>query len=149
MHDENSIRLSGTFSITDSSGRIWSIDAIRIFDEGYGLLDVYVDFAESMDDEPLYDDPRVIGQILSKLRSIGYAGPDFGVGAADMQDDKLIVLEAPEAFGDFAASLGWKNLAEEYAPDDELPAATGNSEAAQSSADQVFDVLMRKLRGLK
>jgi hypothetical protein len=149
MHDENTIRLSGAFSITDSSGRIWNIDAIRIFDEGYGLIDVYVDFAESMDDEPLYDDPRVIGQILFRLRSVGYAGPDFGVGASDMQDDKLIVLEAPEAFGDFAASLGWKNLAEEYATDDEQATATDDSDAAQASACQEFDALMRKMRGLK
>lgn len=149
MHDENTIRLSGAFSITDSAGRIWHIDALRIFDEGYGVIDVYVDFAESIDDEPLYDDPRVIGQILSRLRSVGYAGPDFGAGAADMQDDKLLVLEAPEAFGDFAASLGWKNLAEEYASDDDLPAVAGDPDAAHSSAGQVFDVLMRKLRGLK
>lgn len=149
MHDENTIRLSGAFSITDSAGRIWNIDAIRIFDEGYGSIDVYVDFVESMDDEPLYEDPRVIGQILARLRAVGYAGPDFGVGAPDMQDEKLIVLEAPEAFGDFAASLGWKNLAEEYAPDEEQADAAGDSDATRSSAREEFNALMRKLRGSK
>jgi len=119
MDSENVIQLSGPFSVTDSLGRTWDLNGIRIFDEGYGIIDVYVDFASSMGDEPLYEDPRLIGQILERLHALGYAGPDFGPGDPGMQDDTLIVLEAPEEFGRFAASKGWKNLAAEYAEDDD------------------------------
>lgn len=117
MDSENVIQLSGPFSVTDSLGRTWNLNGIRIYDEGYGIIDVYVDFASSMDDEPLYEDARLIGQILARLRALGYTGPDFGPGDPGMQDDKLIVLEAPEEFGRFASSRGWKNLAAEYADD--------------------------------
>lgn len=142
MDSENVIRLSGPFSVTDSLGRSWDINGIRIFDEGYGIIDVYVDFASSMDDEPLYADALLIGQILSRLRSLGYVGPDFGPGDPGLHDDRLIVLEAPEEFGRFAASKGWKNLAEDYA-DDEAPAA--GDAAADPFARGVFSELMHKL----
>ncbi|MBI1890533.1 MAG: hypothetical protein HYS18_07805 [Burkholderiales bacterium] len=145
MHEENTILLSGPFDITDSLGRVWKIDAIRIFDEGYGIFDIYVDFAVSMDDEPLVEDTRVISQILARLRSLGYAGPDFGVGDPDLQDKKMIVLEAPEAFGPFAASKGWKNLAEEYATEHEGPSEL-QAEVNDPAARAVFDAFMRKLR---
>lgn len=144
MDNENAIQLSGPFSVTDSLGREWDIDGIRIFDEGYGIIDVYVDFASSMDDEPLYEDAQVIRQILARLRSIGYAGPDFGPGDPGLQDEHLIVLEAPEAFGDFAKSRGWRNLAEEYA-DEERTEASSETIMTDAHAGQVYSALMRKL----
>lgn len=144
MDNENAIQLSGPFSVTDSLGREWDIDGIRIFDEGYGIIDVYVDFASSMDDEPLYEDTQVIRQILARLRSIGYAGPDFGPGDPGLQDEHLIVLEAPEAFCDFAKSRGWRNLAEEYA-DEEGTEASSETIMTDAHAGQVYSALMRKL----
>ncbi|MEO6918440.1 MAG: hypothetical protein ABI171_05245 [Collimonas sp.] len=117
MNSETDIQLSGPFNVTDAAGRKHDIKAIRIFDEGYGIIDVYVDFAAAIGKERLYEDKVLIGQILTRLRQIGYAGPDFGHGDLGLQDDKLIVLEAPEEFNPFAASKGWKNLAEEFADD--------------------------------
>lgn len=144
MDNENVIQLSGPFIINDSSGRAWNLNGIRIFDEGYGIIDVYVDFASSMDDEPLYEDPAVIRQIMARLRALGYEGPDFGPGDPGLQDDKLIVLEAPEEFSRFAASKGWKNLADDYADrwDDDASSADIMFDPV---AHAVFSELMRKL----
>jgi hypothetical protein len=144
MDSENVIHLSGPFSVTDSSGRAWDLHGIRIFDEGYGIIDVYVDFVSSMEDEPLYEDTFLIGQIMSRLRALGYAGPDFGPGDHGLQDDRLIVLEAPEEFGRFAASKGWKNLAEEYAEDYDEGASFGDV-MTDPVSQTVFSALMRKL----
>jgi hypothetical protein len=144
MNSENIIQLSGPFRIFDSSGRSWEIEAIRIFDEGYGIVDVYVHLTLPMDDEPLYEDALVIKQILSRLRFLGYIGPDFGHGDFGLQDEKLIVLEAGEEFGSFAASKGWKNLAEEYLDDvnnDDSP-----NVAVDSHSRALFSALMRKLQ---
>lgn len=118
MTTDTDIQLSGPFKATDGSGRSHDIKGIRIFDEGYGIIDVYVDFAAAIDNT-LYQDKKLIGEILARLRSVGYVGPDFGHGDLGLQDRKLIVLEAPEAFNAFAASKGWKNLAEEFGGDDE------------------------------
>ena len=78
------------------------------------------------------------------MRALGYDGPDFGPGDPGLQDDKLIVLEAPEEFGHFAASKGWKNLAEEYADENSyttLPSDAMSDPVAQAA----FDALMRRL----
>jgi len=139
MDSENVIQLSGPFSVTDSLGRTWNLNGIRIFDEGYGIIDVYVDFASSMDDAPLYEDACLIGQILGRLRTLGYAGPDFGPGDPGMHDDRLIVLEAPEEFGRFAASRGWKNLAAEYDEHDDYGEHDEYADAADDNA--VPDIL--------
>jgi hypothetical protein len=144
MHSEHIIQLSGPFQVFDSSGRAWEIEAIRIFDEGYGIIDVYVDLGLSMEDEPLYEDAVVIRQILARLRSLGYCGPDFGLADLGMQDENLIVLEAGEEFAAFAASKGWKNLANEYLEDENQD---GWSDAASDSAStDIFAALMRRLR---
>jgi hypothetical protein len=145
MDSENIIQLSGPFQVMDSSGRTWDINGIRIFDEGYGIIDVYVDFASSMEGDPLYEDAHLISQILARLRAIGYIGPDFGPGDPGLQDDTLIALEAPEEFGRFAASKGWKNLAEEYA-DDYAEAASPVEIIADPVSSKLFSALMRKLR---
>ena len=144
MDAENIIRLSGPFRINDSLGRTWQVRAIRIYDEGYGIIDVYVDLDASMEDEPLHEDPLIIRQIMSQLRALGYKGPDFGPGDAGLQDDKLIVLEAPEAFSQFAASKGWKNLADEYADADSEVAIAGDP-MADPVAQVAFQALMRRL----
>ncbi|HEY0844231.1 MAG TPA: hypothetical protein VGE12_02625 [Noviherbaspirillum sp.] len=141
MDSENVIQLSGPFRINDSLGRTWEVLAIRIYDEGYGIIDVYVDLKESMEDQPLYEDPLVVEQVLARLRTLGYDGPDFGPGDPGQQDDRLIVLEAPEEFGDFAASKGWKNLAEEY---EDIAAASGDA-IMDPLAQATFDALMQRL----
>ena len=43
-------------TVTDSCGYAWNLHGIRIFDEGYGIIDVYADFMSSMEDEALYED---------------------------------------------------------------------------------------------
>ena len=116
MATNSDIELSGPFKASDSNGRSHDVKAIRIFDEGYGIIDVYVDFAAPVDGG-LYKDQVLVRQIIDRLRALGYKGPDFGHSDPGLQERKLIVLEAPEEFAAFAKSKGWKNLAEEY--DDE------------------------------
>lgn len=143
MNSENIIQLSGPFRIFDSSGQSWEIEAIRIFDEGYGIIDVYVHLAVPTDDELLHEDALVLKQILSRLRCLGYTGPDFGRGDPGMQDEKLIVLEAGEEFDSFAKSKGWKNLAEEYLDADN---DYSSSVTADSNSRTLFSALMDKLQ---
>jgi hypothetical protein len=50
-----------------------STEAIRIFDEGYGIVDVYVHLAESMDDEPLFGDV-LVGIATTDCRPISNLG---------------------------------------------------------------------------
>ncbi|GAC1550348.1 MAG: hypothetical protein NVS3B11_10800 [Collimonas sp.] len=147
MNSETDIQLSGPFSVTDATGRSHNIKAIRIFDEGYGIIDVYIDFAAAIGKDRLYEDKVLIAQVLGQLRKIGYVGPDFGHGDLGLQDDKLIVLEAPEEFNAFAASKGWKNLADEFADEDYANYADsehdGNEPAASSSK---LDALKNKFK---
>jgi hypothetical protein len=113
MTTDTDIQLSGPFKAVDSTGRSHDVKGIRIFDEGYGIIDVYVDFAAPV--EPgLYKDQVLVGKVIDQLRTLGYKGPDFGHSDPGLQDRKLIVLEAPEEFSAFAKSKGWKNLAEEF-----------------------------------
>lgn len=116
MTTDTDIQLSGPFKASDSSGRSHDVKAIRIFDEGYGIIDVYVDFAKPIE-SGLYKDKVLVGHIVDRLRALGYVGPNFSHSDPGLQDSKLIVLEAPEEFSDFAKHKGWKNLAEEF--DDE------------------------------
>ena len=113
MTTDSDIELSGAFQAKDSNGRTLEVKAIRIFDEGYGIIDVYVDFAAKL--EPgAYKDPVLVKQIVERLRAVGYKGPDFRHSDPGLQESRLIVLEAPEEFADFAKSRGWKNLAEDF-----------------------------------
>jgi hypothetical protein len=112
MTTDSDIELSGPFQATDSSGRTHEVKAIRIFDEGYGIIDVYVDFAKPHDGG--HKDAALLRQIVDRLRALGYKGPDFGLSDPGLQESRLIVLEAPEEFAAFAKSRGWKNLAEEF-----------------------------------
>jgi hypothetical protein len=113
MTTDTDIELSGPFKATDSTGRSHDVKAIRIFDEGYGIIDVYVDFAGTLDGG-MYKDSVLVKQIIDRLRALGYNGPDFAHSDPGLQDRKLIVLEAPEEFAPFAKARGWKNLAEEF-----------------------------------
>ena len=113
MTTDTDIELSGPFKASDSTGRSHDVKAIRIFDEGYGIIDVYVDFANPVDGG-LYKDSVLVKQIIDRLRALGYNGPDFEHSDPGLQDRQLIVLEAPEEFAPFAKSRGWKNLAEEF-----------------------------------
>ena len=77
MTTDSDIELSGAFQARDSSGRTLDVKAIRIFDEGYGIIDVYVEFAKKL--EPgAYKDTVLVRQIIDRLRAVGYKGPDFG-----------------------------------------------------------------------
>ncbi len=107
------IQLSGPFKAKDANGREYEIEAIRIFDEGYGIIDVYVDFSSAVE-AGLYRDNTLVGHIVARLRSLGYVGPDFSHSDPGLQERKCIVLEAPEQFCTFAKRHGWKNLAEEF-----------------------------------
>ena len=116
MTTDTDIQLSGPFKASDSTGRSHDVKGIRIFDEGYGIIDVYVDFAATIDGG-LYKDKVLAKAIIDHLRTLWYKGPDFGPSDPGLQESKVIVLEAPEEFAPFAKSKGWKNLAEEF--DDE------------------------------
>jgi hypothetical protein len=111
--DSSDIELSGAFQVKDSKGRTLDVKAIRIFDEGYGIIDVYVDFKAQL--EPgAHKDTVLLRQLIDRLRAVGYKGPDFGLSDPGLQESRLIVLEAPEEFAAFAKSRGWKNLAEDF-----------------------------------
>jgi hypothetical protein len=149
MNNETDIQLCGPFDATDATGQTRKIQAIRIFDEGYGIIDVYVDFASSIQGKRLYHDTTLIGQILDRLRSLGYVGPDFGHGDLGLQDDKLIVLEAPEEFNAFAASKGWKNLAEEFSDESDTGSVADTSAEdrhAGSASKTQLDALLNKFK---
>jgi hypothetical protein len=113
MTTDTNIELSGAFPAQDSSGRTLEVKKISIFDEGYGIIDVYVDFAAKLD-PGAYKDTVLVRQIIDRLRAVGYKGPDFGHSDPGLQESKLIVLEAPEEFTELAKSRGWKNLAEDF-----------------------------------
>ena len=116
MNKDTDIQLSGPFKATDGSGRAHDIKAIRIFDEGYGAIDVYVDFAGSI--AGLHKDKTLIAAIVAQLRTTGYKGPVLTPGDSVLQENKLMVLEAPDEFNAYAAGKGWKDLAEEFNDDD-------------------------------
>ena len=113
MTTDSDIQLSGPFQAKDGNGRTLDVKAIRIFDEGYGIIDVYVDFSARLD-PGAYKDDVLVRQIIDRLRSLGYKGPEFGHSDPGLQESRLIVLEAPEEFAPFAKSRGWKNLAEDF-----------------------------------
>ena len=113
MTTDTDIELSGAFQANDSNGRTLDVKSIRIFDEGYGIIDVYVDFKAQLD-PGAYKDTVLTKQLVERLRTLGYKGPDFGHSDPGLQESKTIVLEAPEEFAAFAKSRGWKNLAEEF-----------------------------------
>ena len=115
MNKDTDIQLSGPFKATDGSGRAHDAKAIRIFDEGYGAIDVYVDFSGSI--SGLHRDKSLIDAVVAQLRTVGYKGPALTAGDSVLQESKLLVLEAPDEFNTFAAGKGWKDLAEEF--DDE------------------------------
>ncbi len=112
MNQDTDIHLSGPFEATDGSGRTHQVKAIRIFDEGYGAIDIYVDFVASI--SGLHKDAALIGAVQAQLRKLGYQGPSVSAGDSVLQENRLLVLEAPDEFSTFAASKGWKDLSEEY-----------------------------------
>ena len=113
MATDSDIELSGPFQARDSQGRTLDVKAIRIFDEGYGIIDVYVEFAAGLD-PGAYKDTVLVRQIIDRLRAGVSTGPYFGHRDPGLQERRVIVLEAPEEFAAFAKSRGWKNLAEDF-----------------------------------
>jgi len=113
MTPDSDIELPGPFQAKDANGRTLDVKSIRIFDEGYGIIDVYVKFKDRL--EPgAYKDAVLVRAIIDRLRAVGYKGPDFGHSDPGLQESRLIVLEAPEEFAPFAKSKWWKNLAEDF-----------------------------------
>ena len=112
MNKDTDIQLSGPFKATDSANRAHEAKAIRIFDEGYGAIDVYVDFKAPI--SGLHKDKALIGAVTAQLRSVGYQGPELAAGDPVLQESRLLVLEAPDEFNAFAVGKGWKDLSEEF-----------------------------------
>lgn len=133
MDSDNTIRLCGPFLVADSSGRHWLANSIRIFDEGYSIIDVYIDFSSNIDEAALHADPVVIGQIVKRLRELGYEGADFVGADPGLQEDNVLVLEAPESFSTFVTRFGWRNLAEDY------PDAFEEADNGEDGGDTIVD----------
>ncbi|WP_028101370.1 hypothetical protein [Pseudoduganella violaceinigra] len=116
MNQDTDIQLSGPFKANDGNGRSVDIKALRIFDEGYGVVDLYVDLAAAASDG-LHRDQKLISEISARLRTLGYKGPDLTAGDPVIQEKRLIVLDTPDEFLSFAVRQGFKDLAAEF--DDE------------------------------
>ena len=116
MSQDPDIQLSGPFKAVDGNNRTIDIKSIRIFDEGYGVIDLYVDLAAPASDG-LHRDKKLIGEISAQLRKLGYSGPDLTAGDPVIQEKRLIVLDTPDEFLPFAVRKGFKDLTSEF--DDE------------------------------
>ncbi|WP_373988435.1 hypothetical protein [Duganella sp. BuS-21] len=112
MNNDTDIQLSGPFKAADGSNRAHDAQAIRIFDEGYGAIEVYVDFKAPI--SGLHKDKSLIASVLAQLRTVGYKGPELTAGDPVLQEARLLVLESPDEFATFAASKGWKDLSEDF-----------------------------------
>jgi hypothetical protein len=113
MNQDTDIQLSGPFKATDAGGRAIDVKSIRIFDEGYGVIDLYVDLAAPASDG-LHRDKKLIAEISAHLRTLGYKGPDLSAGDPVIQEKRLIVLDTPDEFLPFAVSKGFKDLTSEF-----------------------------------
>jgi hypothetical protein len=113
MNQDTEIQLSGPFKASDNSGRAIDIKSIRIFDEGYGVIDLYVDLTTPASDG-LHRDKKLIAQISAHLRTLGYSGPDLTAGDPVVQEKRLIVLDTPDEFLPFAVRKGFKDLTSEF-----------------------------------
>lgn len=113
MTQDTDIQLSGPFKAVDGSGRTIDIKSIRIFDEGYGIIDLYVDLSAPATDG-LHKDLKLIAEIGARLRALGYSGPDLAPGDPVIQEKRLIVLDTPDEFLPFAVRKGFKDLTSEF-----------------------------------
>jgi hypothetical protein len=113
MNHDTDIQLSGAFKATDGNGSAIDIKSIRIFDEGYGVIDLYVDLAAPAG-PGLHKDKKLIADISARLRTLGYKGPDLSAGDPVIQEKRLIVLDTPDEFLPFAVSKGFKDLTSEF-----------------------------------
>lgn len=113
MTQDTDIQLSGPFKAIDGNGRAIDIKSLRIFDEGYGVVDLYVDLAAPATDG-LHKDHQLIAEIGARLRAIGYNGPDLKPGDPVIQEKRLIVLDTPDEFLPFAVHKGFKDLSSEF-----------------------------------
>ncbi|MGW8392671.1 hypothetical protein [Pseudoduganella sp. HUAS MS19] len=113
MNQDTDIQLSGPFKAMDGSGRAVDIQSLRIFDEGYGVVDLYVDLAVPASDG-LHKDQKLIADIGTRLRALGYHGPDLTPGDPVIQEKRLIVLDTPDEFLPFAVGMGFKDLSSEF-----------------------------------
>jgi hypothetical protein len=138
MDSDTEIELLGAFAINDRNGTAHEVRSVRIFNESYGVIDVFVTLSPSATEARLCDDPVAIAQIMRRLHDAGYSGPDFGRGDEGLQDDCLMVLEAPQAFNRFAASRGWKDLAAAFESDDDNP-------APDAATSEMLDAFLKKL----
>jgi hypothetical protein len=113
MSNDTDIKLCGSFTVKDANGENRTVKQIRIPDEGYGMLDISVDFTAPP--PPLgFRDQTVVAAINKHLAGLGYKGPYLEPGEPGMQSRNMIVLEAGEAFCTFAKRHGWKDLTDEF-----------------------------------
>lgn len=113
MNQDTDIQLSGPFKALDGSGRTVDIKSLRIFDEGYGVIDLYVDLA-ALANDGLHKDQKLIAEISARLRALGYNGPDLAPGDPVIQEKRLVVLDTPDEFLSFAVRKGFKDLTAEF-----------------------------------
>jgi len=113
MTQDTDIQLSGPFKAVDGNGRTVDIKSIRIFDEGYGVVDLYVDLAAPATDG-LHKDRKLISEIGTHLRTLGYHGPDLKPGDPVLQEKRLLVLDTPDEFLPFAVRKGFRDLSSEF-----------------------------------
>ncbi len=103
------IELHGPFQATDKKGLFWNVTRLSINAEGY-IPDVRIDLDSSYEGEALYDDAVFIGQVMDKLRSIGFSGEPFDRAELGMQGRDYLMLEPSKDFREFALTRGWVDL---------------------------------------
>jgi hypothetical protein len=113
MSNDTDIKLCGSFTIVDGNGQQRTAKQIRIPDEGYGMLDISVDFSAPLP-TPGFRDKAVVAAINLHLASLGYKGPALAPGDPGMQARNMVVLEAGEDFCNFAKRHGWRDLTDEF-----------------------------------
>jgi hypothetical protein len=105
------IRLAGNSRTPIADGGTRLIHRIEIRSQGY-IPDVYVRFNTPVIELQLYDDPAVLGHVMSVLGGLGYPGPLFERAELGMQGRDFIVLEPGPAFRRFVVErYHWYDLA--------------------------------------
>lgn len=113
MSNDTDIKLCGSFAITDGNGEKRTVKQILIPDEGYGMLDVSAEFAAPLP-MPGFRDKAIVAALNQHLASLGYKGPALPAAEPGLQARNRVVLEADEAFCEFAKRHGWRDLTDEF-----------------------------------
>lgn len=104
------IVLSGYQRVRDRYGLVHIVTYVDLRRESY-VPDVYVHFDRDVLSLRLYDDQKVIAQVMSALAALGYGGNPFERAELGLQGRDYIVLEGGREFGAFAAErFDWRDL---------------------------------------